>query len=192
MPALNRKFSSHWTNSGCWTGILGEFCSSSKSHVGQIAGSSQPRCGQRVVRKESCSPCWMASLFTLPQQLHSAGSADTTVAVWEQNGNEMLAPPKKFCFFPLELQRNSGSRKIIHPIKQYFPASKSQRRQKHKVKLKYSLDEHTWTFYRLVTLQLTNQGLAKICKEPKPAGKLKTKNMQWLQTTHKSVNSLSS
>lgn len=153
MPVLKGKSSSHWTNSGCRTGVLGEFCSGSESHVGQIACSSQPRCGQRVVRKGSCSPCWMASLFTLPQQLHSAGPADTTVAVWEWNGNEMLALPKKFCFFPLKLQRNSGNRKITLPIEQYFPASKSQRSQKHKVKLKYSVDGHKWTFYRLVTLQ---------------------------------------
>lgn len=93
------------------------------------------------------------------QQLHSAGPADTTAAVWERNGNEMLAPPKKFCFFPLKLQRNSGNWRVTLPIKQYFPASKSQRSQKwkkfHKVKLKYGLDGHIigWTFYRLVTFQ---------------------------------------
>jgi len=80
----------------------------------------------------------------------------------------MLAPPKKFCFFPLKLQRNSGNQKITLPIKQCFPVSKSQRSQRHKVKLKYSADGHTGTFYRLVTL---------------PAGKLKAKIIQWLQTT---------
>lgn len=153
MPVLKRKSSSHWTNLGRRTGVLGEFCSGSKSRVGQIACSSQRRRGQRAVRKGSCSPCWMASLFAPPQQLHSAGPADTTVAVWEWNGNEMLAPPKKSCFFPLKLQRNSGNRKITLPIEQCFPASKSRRSQKHKVKLKYSIDEHTWTLYRLVTLQ---------------------------------------
>lgn len=152
---LKRKSSSHWTNSGCQRGVLGEFCSGSKSCVGQIACSSQALRGQRAVRKGSCSPRWMAPLFALPQQLHSAGPADTTVAVWERNGNEMLAPPKKFCFFPLKLQRNSGNWKITLPIEQYFPASKSQISQKHKMKLKCGLDGHIigWTFYRLVTFQ---------------------------------------
>lgn len=154
-PGLKRKSSSHWTNSGCQMGVLGEFCSGSESCVSQIACSSQARRGQSAVRKGSCSPCWMAPLFALPQQLHSAGPADTTVAVWERNGNEMLAPPKKFCFFPLKLQRNSGNRKITLPIEQYFPASKSQRSQKHKVRLKYGLDGHIigWTFYKLVAFQ---------------------------------------
>lgn len=140
---------------GCPWGVL----FSSESCVGQIACSSQARRGQRAVRKGSCSPCWMVPLFALLQQLHSAGPADTTVAVWEQNGNEILAPPKKFCFFPLKLQRNSGNWKITLPIEQYFPASKSQRRHKwkklHKVKLRCGQDGHIigWTFYRLVTFQ---------------------------------------
>lgn len=94
-PALKRKSSSRWTHSGRCTGVLGEFCWGSESRVGQIACSSQRCRGQRVMRKGSCSPRWMVSLFGLPQQLHSAGPADTTVAVWERNGNEMLASPKK-------------------------------------------------------------------------------------------------
>lgn len=141
MPGLKRKSSSHQANSGCQTDVLGEFCWGSESRVGQIACSSQAHCGQGAVRKGSCSPRWMVSLFAPPQQLHSADPADTTVAVWEQNGNEMLAPPRKSCFFPLKLQRNSGNQKITLPIEQYFPASKKTKEPKAQSEAKI---QHRW------------------------------------------------
>lgn len=70
--------------------------------------------------------------------------------------------PKKSCFFPLRLWRNSGNWKTALPTEQYFPACNSQSSQKHKVKLKYSVDECMWTLYMLVTLQNRNKACWQI------------------------------
>lgn len=159
---------SHISASNKWRGedkaqlILIARASAEKEVFTQQAHSAQPAnpvfAGERAPAKlavararcrREAAPSWMASLFPATAT-ELATPADTTGAVWEPNGNEMLAPPKTFCFFPLKLRRNSGNWKPALPIEQYFPVCNSLRSQKHRLKLKYSIDECVWALYMLV------------------------------------------